>query len=68
MKNAPKKKRRGAPAGNSNATKDDAKEAQVSFRCSSELKAAAVRAASPGKLSDWMVGAIEDRLRKGGAK
>ena len=61
----PKKKRRGAQPGSRNAAKpeSESKPAQIVFRCSAELKSSGVAAASPGPVSDWMVAAVEARLK-----
>ena len=40
--------------GNQNAAKDDGKTSALNIRCKPEYKSAWVRAAKPGKLSEWV--------------
>lgn len=49
--------------GNQNAAKDEKADSQLYIRCTKADKAAWVKAAAPGKLSKWVVDALNEKSR-----
>lgn len=49
--------------GNQNAAKDEKADTQLYIRCTKADKAAWVKAAAPGKLSAWVVDALNEKAK-----